>query len=235
MSDPRVAIQRSLGRASNYNGWIADQIREHAGRRLLDAGCGSGNLTHHLVDRDLVVAVDVWPDCVQAMNERFHAAGNVRVIQSDLADAALGDRLRPHRLDSAFCCNVLEHVEDDRQVLRMFAETLVPGSPVFLLVPAFPLLFGAHDRADHHLRRYTKRSLAAKVANVPLAIESMHYMNFPGFFAWLLLTRMLGRQLDAASIGLYDRCVIPVARAVEDRAAPPIGQSLVAVLRTTPP
>src|SRR2546423_12697978 len=65
--DPRVEIQASLERASNYNRWIGDQARRHLGRRVLDAGCGSGNITEQFLDRDQVVAVDVWEDFVEAM------------------------------------------------------------------------------------------------------------------------------------------------------------------------
>lgn len=230
--DPRVAIQASLERASNYNHWIADQVRAHVGRRVLDAGCGAGNITRMLLDRDLVVAIDVWDDFVAHMEHAFAGADNVAVHRFDLADPALVDALAPYRLDSAFCVNVLEHVEDDRAALANFAALLPPRSPIFLLVPAFPALYGEHDRADHHFRRYTKRSLRETVAPLPIEVEDSHYLNLPGFFAWFALVRVMRRRLDEQSIGLYDRA-IPLIRRAEERVRAPFGQSLVAVLRTT--
>jgi SAM-dependent methyltransferase len=229
--DPRVEIQASLERASNYNRWIADQIGRHVGERVLDAGCGSGNLTRLLLDRELVVAVDVWDDFVQVMGERFADTPNVVVHRFDLADPAMPAALERYRLDSAFCVNVLEHVEDHRTALSNLVAALHPGGRIFLLVPAFPILFGEHDRADHHFRRYTKRSLMQTVAPLPLEIEHCHYMNLPGFFAWGLVVRMMRRRLSEEGIGLYDR-LIPAIRRVEERISPPFGQSLVAVLRS---
>jgi SAM-dependent methyltransferase len=232
VADPRVDIQSSLERASNYNRWIADQARAHIGRRVLDAGCGSGNLTSQLLDRDQVVAVDVWDDFVGEMQKKFADAPNLAVHQYDLADPAMPEGLRRYELDSAICCNVLEHVEDHRAGLSNIAGSLMPGSTIFLLVPAFPALYGEHDRADHHFRRYTKRMLRETVEPLPIEIEDSYYMNLPGFFAWFLLVRAMRRTLDEGSIGFYDRVMIPGIRRVEGRFRAPFGQSLVAVLRT---
>lgn len=232
--DPRVAIQGSLERASNYNRWIADQARAFLGRRVLDAGCGSGNIMRLLLDRDLVVGVDEWQDFVSLARQSFATHDNVRLVQASLSDPDLPSRLESHAIDSVICSNVLEHVEDDRGALANFAALLPPGSPIFLLVPAFPALYGEHDRADHHFRRYTKRSLRETVAPLPLEIERDYYMNLPGFFAWLVFVRLMRRRLSEEGIGLYDK-VIPVIRALEGRVKPPFGQTLVAVLRTTGP
>jgi SAM-dependent methyltransferase len=231
-TDPRTSIQASLQRASNYNTWIVDQAKRHLGRRVLDAGCGAGNLTRLLLDRDLVVAVDEWPDFVNIMGESFAGVDNVAVHAADLADPGMPAALEQYGIDSVICSNVLEHVEDDGAALTNMATLLPPGAPIFLLVPAFMALYGEHDRADHHFRRYTKRSLRKTVAPLPLEIETDYYMNLPGFFAWFLYVRALRRELNEGGIGLYDR-VIPAIRAVEERVRPPFGQTLVAVLRTT--
>jgi SAM-dependent methyltransferase len=230
--DPRTAIQASLERASNYNRWIADQARPHLGRRVLDAGCGAGNLTRLLMDRELVVGVDEWDDFVEHMEGTFAGAENVAVESIDLSDPALPKRLARYELDSVFCSNVLEHVEDHATALANMAELLPSGSPIFLLVPAFPALYGEHDRADHHFRRYTKRSLRETIDPLPIEIEHDYYMNLPGFFAWLLYVRVMRRRLNEGDIGLYDR-IIPAIRAIEERVRPPFGQSLVALMRTT--
>ena len=226
-----MEIQGSLERASNYNRWIADQARRHLGQRVLDAGCGAGNLTRLLLDRELVVAVDEWDQFVALTRDAFADASNVAVHSFDLADPAMASELARYEIDSVICSNVLEHIEDDRAALANMAALLPPGAPIFLLVPAFPLLFGEHDRADHHFRRYTKRSLRETIAPLPLEIDRDYYMNLPGFFAWFLFVRLMRRRLSEEGIGLYDR-VIPAIRGIEERVRPPFGQTLVAVLRT---
>jgi len=231
-ADPRTEIQAELQAASNYNQWIADQAKAHVGRRVLDAGCGSGNLTRLMLDRDLVVAVDEWEAFVAGMRESFAGVENVAVHRFDLADPAMPAELERYGIDSVYCCNVLEHVEDHQAALANFARLLPVGGAIFLLVPAFMSLYGEHDRADHHFRRYTKPMLRETVAPLPIEIERMYYMNMPGFFAWFLYVRVMSRRLNEGGIGLCDK-VIPEIRAVEERVRPPFGQTLVARLRTT--
>lgn len=230
-SDPRVEIQAGMEQASNYNRWISDQAAPHLGSRILDAGCGSGNLSALLLDRELVVGVDHWEDFIEVVERRFSGHRHFRVHEFDLTDPAMVSTLRPYSLDSAMSSNVLEHVEDDRKALHNIAASLLPGSPIFVLVPAFMGIFGTHDRADHHFRRYTKRSLREMVAPLPVTVERQYYMNFPGFFAWYVLGRVLKKPLGKGEIGLYDK-IIPAIRRLERRVTPPIGQSLVALLRT---
>jgi SAM-dependent methyltransferase len=231
-NDHRVGIQTLMDNASNYNRWIADQARAHVGFRVLDAGCGAGNLSAMLLDRDLVVGVDVWDDFVELVGRRFAHHTNFQIHRFDLSDSAMVEALREHQLDSAMLSNVLEHIEDDGAVLRNIASVLPPGSPIFLLVPAFMGIYGAHDREDHHFRRYTKRSLAKLLTSLPVTMERQYYMNLPGFFAWYVLGRVMGKPLGQTEVSLYDK-LVPLIRAIEDRVRPPFGQSLVALLRTT--
>jgi SAM-dependent methyltransferase len=228
--DARVDIQGHLEQASNYNEWIARQAREYLGNRVIDAGCGAGNITELMTDRELVIGVEVWDEFFELLQARFATTPNVELLHFDLTDPALSDALAEHRPDSAMSCNVLEHIEDDRTAIANITAPLPGGAPVFLLVPAFPVLFGEHDRLDHHLRRYKRRSLAETIAPLPLEIESMRYMNMPGFFAWFLLGRALRQPLSEGQISLYDR-IVPAIAALERRLPPPFGQSLVARLR----
>jgi SAM-dependent methyltransferase len=231
-TDPRTAIQASLEQASNYNRWIADQAKAHLGRRVLDAGCGAGNLTRLMLDRDLVVAADEWDDFVELMSASFSENDNVAIESVDLAAPSMPAQLERYAIDSVFCSNVLEHIEDDRAALGNMAKLLPPGAPIFLLVPAVPGLYGEHDRADHHFRRNTKRKLRRTIEPLPIEIERAYYMNLPGFFAWFLYVRVMRRRLNEEGIGLYDR-IIPLIRAAEERVRPPFGQTLVALMRTT--
>jgi SAM-dependent methyltransferase len=230
-TDPRVEIQARLVAASAYNDWIARQARAHLGRRVLDAGCGSGNITRLLLDRDLIVAVDAWPAFVEIVASTFAGVSNLRCHQFDLSDPALIDALQGYRLDSALCVNVLEHVEEDRTALSNLTAVLPPGGCLFLLVPAFPLLYGKMDEADHHFRRYTKASLRKTVAGLPLEFDRLYYMNMPGFFSWFVYGRILRRSFVSENLyAAYDRLVRRLEK-VESVVPPPFGQSLVAVLR----
>ena len=40
-------------------------------RHILDVGCGAGNFTRHLIDRELVVGIDVVEGCVERARAGF--------------------------------------------------------------------------------------------------------------------------------------------------------------------
>jgi SAM-dependent methyltransferase len=144
-----------MARATNYFAWQSRLVLRHLGRRVVEVGCGIGNFTGMLLDRDVVVAVDVEPACVQSLRERYPDQPNLHAfVAEDIRGLA---RFAP---DSVVCLNVLEHIADDGEALRRMASILSPGGVIVLLVPAFPALFGPIDRNLGHYRRYTRKSLA---------------------------------------------------------------------------
>lgn len=66
--------------------------------------------------------------------------------------------------------NVLEHIQNDHQILATFAKVLSPGGKLLLLVPALPGLFGSLDEAFGHWRRYRKAELKEKVTEAGFRI-----------------------------------------------------------------
>ena len=45
--------------AHRYNRWIYDRVRDGLGQRVLEIGCGTGTITSFMVERQLVVGIDV--------------------------------------------------------------------------------------------------------------------------------------------------------------------------------
>jgi SAM-dependent methyltransferase len=99
----------------------------------------------------------------------------------------------PGTLGGVGLFDVLEHVADDRACLRSLHRALVPGGRLYLTVPAHPWLWSEADRHAGHFRRYTRRSLYAKLAGAGFAIERLTH-----FFSFLALPILLGRRLGGA-------------------------------------
>jgi SAM-dependent methyltransferase len=215
-----------MARAKCYFAWQSRLVLPYLGRRVVEIGCGIGNFTGLLLDRDLVVAVDVEPACVQRLGERYSERPNLHTfVTRDIAGLA---RFTP---DSVVCLNVLEHIEDDRAALRQMASILSPGGVIVLLLPAFPALYGPIDRHLGHYRRYTRSSLETLAATTGLRLRHARYMNTLGFFGWWVNARLLRREAQSeAQIALFDRLAVPLMSRVEALWPPPFGQSLLTVL-----
>jgi SAM-dependent methyltransferase len=222
--------QNRMAKARNYFAWQARLVRPHLGRRVVEVGCGIGNFTATLLDRDLVVAVDAEESCVTLLLHRYRQQENVQAyaLRPDSPDFHGLVRFQP---DSCVCLNVLEHIDDDRQAVRAMASILGPGGSVVLLLPAFPALRGPIDRRLKHFRRYRRRDVFALAQDAGLKIRALHFVNFVGFFGWWMNARIFHRDAQSdLQIAIFDRLIVPPLSRLESLLPPPFGQSLFTVL-----
>jgi len=73
--------------------------------------------------------------------------------------------------------DVLEHVPDDRAVVRDFHRVLKPGGVAVITVPASMALWSDWDEALHHFRRYDRRGLVALFDPGQWELVHVNYTN----------------------------------------------------------
>jgi ubiquinone/menaquinone biosynthesis C-methylase UbiE len=218
-----------MASARNYRNWMFRQIAPYVGERILEVGCGIGNFTSLLMDRELVVATDVYAPCVNYMKTRLGGSPKVIPIELDISDPAALE-LAGHEFDTVICLNVLEHVEDDLRALSHMQSVLRPGGRLVLLVPAFQFLYGTVDESLDHYRRYNRKTLLPRMRAAGFQVERSFYMNVIGMGGWFLNNRILKRREEnAGQIEMFDRYIAPLAERVEKIIPPPFGLSLIAI------
>jgi SAM-dependent methyltransferase len=216
--------------AEKYFAWQSRLVRKELGRRVLEVGCGVGNFTGTLLDRDAVIAVDSEPECIQRLKRRYAGRENLHALVCDVLSPEFRDLAR-FRPDTCVCLNVLEHIEDDGAALQSMASVLVPGGAIVLIVPAFQALYGPIDKNLGHHRRYNRGAVRRLAGRAGLRIRKAHYSNFIGFFGWWTNSHILKREAQSErQIQVFDRYLVPLLSSVERVARPPFGQSLLAVL-----
>lgn len=95
--------------------------------------------------------------------------------------------------DLVLLLDVVEHVEDDVGFLTdVTTSHLVDGGLVLITVPAFQVLFTAHDRFLKHFRRYSLTQIEGVVRAAGLGLVDSGYL-----FGSLLLPRALGKGKEA--------------------------------------
>jgi SAM-dependent methyltransferase len=153
-----------------------------APRRLLDVGAGSGFFSRHLLaETDAQSAL-----CVDIGYEREH---DDRVSAKPVLyrrDCAVTD------CDLVLMMDVLEHVDDDRGLVRHYAAKVPAGAHFLITVPAFRFLWSGHDVFLEHKRRYTLDEIEATMRDAGLEIVRGAYyfgLVFPLAAAVRLATR----------------------------------------------
>ena len=219
--DPRFTthdgyyILTAVRNARGFNRWMHRQIAPFVGRRVLEAGCGIGNLTELLLDADRLVAADADPFYVEMIGRRFGHLENVRALPMDLARPTDYDALAGERIDTVLCLNVLEHIAADEAVLAEFFRLLEPGGHAIILVPQHPGLYAPIDAALGHERRYTLDELGGKLRRAGFEVVHRQGFNRLGALGWAVSGKLLRRRrLSPGQMKAFNR-LLPLAKLVE--------------------
>jgi len=150
---------------------------------ILDVGCGDG-----LFLEKLTAVGD--PEGVEEDASLVTAAGRARgPIHVGPFDASF----RPgRRYALILLLDVLEHLRDDRACVRHALDLLAPQGTIVITVPAFRILWTAHDDVNRHVTRYTKATLGRLAADTGLRIDHAEYL-----FQWTALLKLAVRAKEA--------------------------------------
>lgn len=202
---------------------IVDHLVPHIGARVLEVGAGLGLITREITARGREVTALEPDPSLFARQDDVPGAVRMNCTLQDAGDIG--------RFDTVLYVNVLEHIEDDIAELRRAVGVLAPGGNVVIFVPAMPSLYGTMDAVSGHHRRYRRAELRQVLRTAGLGADSVHNFDAVGVIPYWASYRVLRRTtLGGATVGLYDRVVIPVSRVVSalTRGRGP-GKNLVAV------
>lgn len=163
--------------------------------RILDIGCGDALMFEQL--------------------ERF---GEVWGVE---ADATLVSNDNPYRprihigpFDASYqpgfqfglvtMLDVLEHVAAPVEALRRAAALLRPGGLILVTVPAFPLLWTAHDDVNEHIIRYTRGTFDRVAEYAGLRVLRSRYL-----FHWVFAAKLAARSMEAIRGGAPGPVTVP--------------------------
>jgi SAM-dependent methyltransferase len=211
--------------------------RHTVGSAILDVGCGTGGAVVHFASRGhSIKGIDISERMIEGAREA-------------LIEANLPDDLVSHEdvygisdtFSTVLSLDVLEHVEDDRKLLKGMAERVARNGRLIVTVPAVPFLFGPKDVALGHYRRYTKSSIQRAIAETGLRVIRIRYWNFIGIIPTFLSVKVRKKALDESwryearnQLGLLNKCLYEWFRHVENSFAFPIGLSILVVAGREP-
>lgn len=218
-----------MSKLDRINDLVYKKIKPYLGKRILEAGCGNGNLTSFLLDRDLVIAVDNDEAMLEEAKKRFSQYRNIKFGKYDLADSGIKE-VTAYDIDTIICVNTLEHIRDDGMVLDNFNSILKNGN-LIIIAPAFKFLFCPLDKAAGHFRRYNLKELSAKVERCGFTVSRNMYANFFGIMGWFFNGKLLRRErLSKGLLSLFN-FFIPLFELFEETVYLPAGLSIILVCR----
>jgi len=145
-------------------------LRRHfpGGKNFLEVGCGTGFVLSGIARAHPALAVTGSEVATEGLAFAARRAPGATLIQMDA-------RRIPFRAEfhAAGAFDVIEHIEDDRAVLKALHSVLVPGGGLLLTVPQHPFLWSEYDARAHHVRRYRAAELRTKAEEAGFEILKM--------------------------------------------------------------
>lgn len=163
---------------------------------LVDVGAGNGTVAAHLSSNGLdTIAVE--PGLEGAL---WAARRGVNIsFAGHLADL----RLPTDSIPAIGLFDVIEHIEDPRELLNEVHRVLQPGGFCFVTVPAYQFLWSQADEHAGHYRRYRRKTLDALLRDCHFEPRFTSYCftaAVPFLFALRTVPYRLGRRLSEGQL-----------------------------------
>lgn len=192
--------------------YIFDELSPNA--RVAEFGAGKGEFIFRFMNIPGIElsAIEVDKGYAAILSEKIKVYSSLNEIEGEL--------------DGIFLIDVLEHIEDDMQILKQLYDKLKKNGRLFIYVPARMELYSAFDKSIGHYRRYSKKKLRKIVTGAGFTISTVQYHDLFGYFA-SAANKMFSSngQLNPRAVKIYDTLFFPVSSFVELFMAP-IGKSI---------
>jgi len=162
---------------------------------VLEIGCGVGGNVELLSKSGNYLGIDMHKAAIDYCSEKFP--------QFNFKCARIEDiplEFNSNKFDSIYILDVLEHLENEVEILKTVKSYLKESGKILVTVPAFEFLWSQHDNFVHHMRRYTKDSLRKILEESGYTVERLSYFNsllFPLALIQRLGMRFLNKKLSS--------------------------------------
>ncbi len=214
---------------------VASAVDRTAGARLLDCGCGTGHNLAWLRRHGRAAGIDLtWTGLKYA-----HDRGERAVARASASRLPFGDAT----FDVVTSFDVIYALDDsvESAAIAEMHRVLRQGGHLVVNAAAMEILKGNHSVLAGEVRRYSKRSLRARLERAGFEVRRMTYTNatiLPLLLGVRLAQRVSGHQesqeeisIPAAPINATLSALLAVEAALLRVVDMPFGSSLLALAR----
>jgi len=138
--------------------------------KILDIGCGTGIIMKISENFGTSFGMELSSEAIQFLIRR-----DLKLIAR--SDANQSIPFKNETFSAITCLDVLEHLDNDLTLLKEAIRVCRLGGNIIVTVPAFDILWSAHDEALHHKRRYTLKQVLKKVSPMNCKVIKASYYN----------------------------------------------------------
>tara|TARA_A100001011_G_scaffold265738_1_gene274596 strand:+ start:974 stop:1651 length:678 start_codon:yes stop_codon:yes gene_type:complete len=220
--DLDIAALESLTFAKNYNSHILKLLLSSLDRKdnILDFGAGYGLFTEKLKKKGYKIsALEKNEKAIEKLKEK------------NLINYKTIDQIK-EKIDCVISLNVLEHIENDQEIVKDIYNLLKKDGKLLLYVPSSNLVWSNLDVLVNHVRRYDKKGLKNLLSRAGFEVEQIYYVDFIGWSV-LLFSKLIRMELefDKRKIKFYDQYIFIIFKFFDKLFKNIIGKNLFVVAK----
>ncbi len=217
-----------IEKANKFNKWMYETIKPYSKGRILEIGCGIGNISEFFINDNFdIVLSDLRDNYIEIVKNKF----TNEVIKIDLVDVDFDTKHKDliGTFDTVFALNVVEHIKDDHKAIENCKKLLKNQGHLIILVPAYQTLFNNFDVELEHYRRYTQKSLKQLIKANQLNIIKTFSFNVIGILGWFVSGSILKKKtIPEGQMGLFNK-LVPVFKLADILTLKKIGLSVICI------
>jgi SAM-dependent methyltransferase len=207
-------------------------------RNFLEIGCGTGFVLSSIAANFPKAAIAGSELSVHGLSYAFNRVNRGSFIQMDATNIPFHEEF-----DLIGSFDVLEHIADDVSALAGIYCALAPGGVLIVTVPQHAWLWSDSDDMAHHVRRYSRQEISAKLKQA--GYEILRTSSFVSFLLPFMMISRLKKGRDREEIMsdlnlnpiinmLFKGVMASERKLIEHGVNFPVGGSLIIVARKNP-
>jgi len=216
--------------ARNWKNYYSGLLKPYIHGDVLEVGGGIGSTFRIACNNKVINWTAVEPDeklanCFQASIQEDSATVKPKVVVGTISSISA----KPS-FDCIIYIDVLEHIKNDYEEMRLACERLRIGGKLIVLSPAHQWLFTEFDLAIGHFRRYTTSSLDDVAVRLPLNKVALFYLDSAGLLLSLANKLLLKQRMPSLSqIRIWDKAIVPISRILDRCLAFRMGKTVIGI------
>jgi len=164
--------------------------------RILEIGCGTGEVTEYLQKYGEVIGLDFSDDAIEFCKQR----NLENIYKRDIVHTSVKEFTEKYgTFDLILTLDVMEHIREDSLVFEKIREMLKRNGIYIATVPAYKFLWSEHDESLHHVRRYHSLEMIKKLEKAGFKVLKKTYFvstMFPVIAFFRLWNNFFTRHVD---------------------------------------
>lgn len=211
---------------------LSQHCRYNNPQNILEVGCGSGGNLQMLKAYGDLFAMELDDNTREIANRKNICNVKKGVLPNDIPF--------DESFDLICIFDVLEHINDDLETLKSLRKKLNRKGTLIITVPAYMFLWSAHDEANHHKRRYTKKQLIDIVSESGLSVIYTSYFNtilFPIIATVRIINNIINKKagsdinLPPKAVNNLLKRIFSIEKALLPKISFPFGVSIILIAK----